>query len=312
MKAMIVTRFGDPEVLQATELPMPVPGLAQVRLRVLAAGVNPADWKYRRGLVRKAGEPPLTLGLDVSGMVDAVGEGVTRWHVGDEVFGCAVPPRGAYAEFVVVAADEIAARPRTLDHVHAAALPTAALTAWQAVVAADVRPGHRVLVHAAAGGVGHLAVQIATALGATVVVTARGAKHEWLRRLGAHELIDYTTQDFVDTAGIVDAVIDPMAEQYALRSLAVLRPGGVLVDVRGTGPDRAPVVARAAELGVRFVQLGYQRCGTDLERLAKLVDDGKLSVTVSRTLPFLEAAEAHRLIETGRVRGKIVLVPEPV
>jgi NADPH:quinone reductase-like Zn-dependent oxidoreductase len=200
MQAMIVTRFGDPEVLQAAEQPDPEPGPAQVRLRVLAAGVNPADWKYRRGLVRRAGEPPFTLGLDVSGIVDAVGEGV---------------------------------------------------------------------IHAAAGGVGHIAVQIAGALGATVVATARGAKHKWLRGLGAHELIDYTTQDFVDAAGTVDAVIDPIAEEYAVRSLAVLRPGGVLVD------------------------------------------GGKLGVTVSRTLPLLEAAEAHRLSETGRVSGKIVLVTEP-
>jgi NADPH:quinone reductase-like Zn-dependent oxidoreductase len=194
--------------------------------------------------------------------------------------------------------------------VHAAALPVAALTAWQSLVrTAEVRAGQRVLVHAAAGGVGHYAVQIAKARGAYVVGTARAGKHEFLRRLGADELIDYTTTDFTDAVADVDIVIDPLSDDYGLRSLQVLAPNGQLIDVRGTGPDRAAIIAAAAAQGVRYVRFGFQPAGADLAQIAELVTSGAVRVVVDTVLPLADAATAHRLSETGRTTGKIVLVP---
>ncbi|MFI0941292.1 NADP-dependent oxidoreductase [Streptomyces sp. NPDC021020] len=308
MRAVSQRRYGGPDVLEVVAIPRPVPGPGQALVRVHAAGVNPADWKIRSGAIRRLGEPPFTLGLDLSGTVEAVGAGVTRVRPGDEVYGVAFPPGGAYAEYAAVSADALAPRPASLDPVHAAALPVTALTAWQALVrTADVRPGHRVLVHAAAGGIGHLAVQIAKSRGAYVIGTARAAKHAFLRDLGADELVDYTTTDFATAVHDVDIVLDPISDTYGPRSLPTLTPGGHLVDVRGTGPDRTATRAQAAARGIRFTELGFTPSGPDLEQIAALADSGSLHVTVDQALPLEEAAKAHELSETGRVTGKIVL-----
>ncbi|MEU9832413.1 NADP-dependent oxidoreductase [Streptosporangium sp. NPDC048047] len=275
-----------------------------------AAGVNPADWRIRSGTVRRLGEPPLTLGLDLSGTVEATGAGVTRFRPGDAVFGNAFPPRGSHAEYTVVPQEWLAAVPPGLDHVHAAALPTAGLTAWQPLTrAAPVDAGRRVLVHAAAGGVGHLAVQIAKARGAHVIGTARAAKHAFLRDLGADELVDYTRTDFAEAVRDVDVVFDPIAGDYGPRSLDTLTPGGTLVDVRGSGPDRTAVRELARARGLRFVEFGFTPSGTDLADLAALVTGGALRVAVEEVLPLEQAARAHELSESGRATGKIVLMP---
>ncbi|ARH89786.1 NADP-dependent oxidoreductase [Streptomyces sp. MOE7] len=308
MRAVSQRRYGGPDVLEIVETDRPTPGPGQALVRVRAAGVNPADWKIRSGAVRKFGEPPITLGLDLCGVVEAVGEQATRFRPGDEVYGCAFPPHGSYAEYVVVPVAALAARPASIDDVHAAALPVAALTAWQALErVAAVRPGHRVLIHAAAGGIGHLAVQIATARGAYVIGTARESKHAFLRDLGADELIDYTTTDFAAAVRDVDVVLDPISGDYGPRSLDTLAPGGILIDVRGTGPDRAAVREQAEARGVRFVEFGFTPSGIDLESVTNLVERGSLRVAVDHVLPLEDVAKAHELSETNRMKGKIVL-----
>jgi NADPH:quinone reductase-like Zn-dependent oxidoreductase len=306
MRAVSQQTFGGPEVLEIVETDPPVAGPGEVLVRVHAVGVNPGDWKRRSGMVRRLGEPPFTLGLDMAGVVEAGDR--TRFRPGDAVFGAVLPPRGTYAEYVAVPQDWLAAVPAGLDHVHAAALPTAALTAWQPLVrVAGVRAGHRVLVHAAAGGLGHLAVQIAKARGAYVIGTARHEKHDLLRSLGADELIDYTATDFAEQAEDIDLVFDPISGDYGLRSLATLVPGGTLLDVRGTGPDRGAIREQAAARGVRYVEFGFTPSGADLAEIGGLVSRGDVRVVVERTLPLDEVAEAHRLSETGRVAGKIVM-----
>jgi NADPH:quinone reductase-like Zn-dependent oxidoreductase len=308
MRAVSQRAFGGSEVLEMIETDRPVPGPGEALVRVDAAGVNPADWKRRSGLVRRFGGPPFTLGLDLSGTVKAVGESVTRFRPGDEVYAAVLPPSGAYAEYVAVPEDWLAIAPPSLAPVHAAALPTAALTAWQPLVhIADVHSGQRVLIHAAAGGVGHLAVQIAKARGAYVIGTAREKKHRFLRELGADELIDYTTTDFTAAARNIDVVLDPISGDYGAGSLHTLTPGGVLLDIRGTGPDRSAVREQAAARGLRYVEFGFTPSGTDLEDIAGLVERGALRVVVDQTLPLQDAARAHELSETGRVKGKIVL-----
>lgn len=223
------------------------------------------------------------------------------------MFAAVLPPR-AYAEYVTVPQEALAPVPAGLDLVHAAALPTTALTAWQPLVrVADVRAGQRVLVHAAAGGIGHLAVQIAKDRGAHVVGTARSGKHDFLQELGADELIDYTATDFVAAAAAADVVLDPISGEYGLRSLDVLAPGGVLLDIRGTGPDRDPIRAKARELGRRYVEFGFTPSGADLREIGALVERGALRVAVEEVLPIEEVAKAHELSESGRVTGKIVL-----
>jgi NADPH:quinone reductase-like Zn-dependent oxidoreductase len=297
--------FGGPEVLDVVEAEKPVPGEGHVLVRVHAAGVNPADWKIRNGLV--TGELPLTVGLDLSGVVESVGTGVTGFRPGDEVYGVTFPPNGSYAEYVAVSEDFVALKPESVDHVHAAALPIAALTAWQPLTRLfPVGPGHRVLIHAAAGGVGHLAVQIAKARGAYVIGTARAAKHDFLRELGADELIDYTTSDFAKSRDL-DFVLDPISGEYGPRSLDTLKPDGSLVDIVGHGPDRTEVRRKADELGLRFTEFYVTASGADLAEIAKSVDAGSLRVSVADVLPLEEAAKAHELSESGRVRGKLVL-----
>jgi NADPH:quinone reductase-like Zn-dependent oxidoreductase len=195
MKIIRQATLGDPEVLQVAETDRPTPGPTEVLVRVHAAGVNPVDWKVRRG-GGFLGGPPFTVGWDISGVVAQVGSGVTRWHTGDEGFGMPSFPReaAAYAEYVIAPARHLARKPAGLSHLEAAGLPLAGLTAWQVLVdTADIWPEQRVLVHAAAGGVGHLAVQIAKARGAYVLGTARAPKHDLLRSLGVDEPIDYTT-----------------------------------------------------------------------------------------------------------------------
>lgn len=310
MREVRAVAFGGPEVLRLVEAARPEPGAGEVLVRVRAAGVNPADWRIRSGQVPKYGPPPLTLGLDLAGTVVAAGPGAARFAPGDEVFGVTLPPRGSYAEYAAVPEGQLAAAPRSVDAVGAAALPVAALTAWQSLVnVAQVRAGQRVLVHAAAGGVGHFAVQVAKARGAYVIGTARAAKHAFLRELGADEAVDYTAVDFTAAVREVDVVVDPISGDYGPRSLEVLAPGGVLLDVRGTGPDRSAVREQAALRGARLVEFGFTPSGADLASIAELVDQGRLRAVVDQVLPLEEAAKAHELSESGRLRGKVVLVP---
>lgn len=201
MKAVVVTSLGPPEVLEVRDVDKPSPLPTEVLVQVRAAGLNPVDWKTRagRGVSKVLGEPPFIVGWDVSGVVEELGGGVTRFEVGDEVFGMLWFPRAgsAYAEYVTAPSRQFACKPDNLSHEEAGALPLAALTAWQALVdTANVEQGSRVLVHAAAGGVGHLAVQIAKARGAWVAGTASSGKHDFLKSIGIDQAIDYKAEDF--------------------------------------------------------------------------------------------------------------------
>ncbi|SFI97304.1 NADPH:quinone reductase [Amycolatopsis sacchari] len=309
MRAISQEAFGGPEVLEEVERPRPVPGGNEILVRVHAAGVNPTDWKHRGGLPWLS-EPVPVLGWDVSGVVAEVGAGVTLFKPGDEVFGMLPYPHGAgaYAEYAKAPARSFARKPANLDHVQAAALPLAGLTAYQALVdAAEVRPGQRVLVHAAAGGVGHLAVQIAKARGAHVIGTASAGKHDLLRDLGADELIDYRTTDFTTAVDGVDVVLDSLAGEVRTRSLEILRRGGVLVSFVGDGGESADR-QKAAELGVRMEGLLVEADNAGMRAIAELAEQGRLRPHLDATFPLAEAAKAHAHGETGRTTGKIVLV----
>ncbi|MEU9798043.1 NADP-dependent oxidoreductase [Streptomyces sp. NPDC051000] len=304
MRAVVVSQWGGPEVLVEREIERPEPGMGEVLVRVRAAGVNPVDWKTRESGALIPWGPVPAVGWDVSGTVEAVGPGVTLYRVGDEVYGMPRFPQqaGAYAEYVTAPARHLARKPASLDHVQAAALPLAALTAWQALVdTAGVSAGQRVLVHAAAGGVGHLAVQIAKARGAYVIGTASAAKHELLRELGADEVIDYRTADFEDVVSDIDVVIDAMGGDHGRRSLKVLKPGGHLVTL--PGPDGVPADAE----GVHATWLLVEPDLKGLEGIAALVEQGLLKPLVDTVLPLEQAAEAHEIGERGRTTGKIVL-----
>lgn len=311
MKAVRMHRYGGPEVLVYEDVPRPGPGPGEVLVRVRAAGVNPVDWQTLKGegAASLLGRPlPVIVGWDVAGTVEAVGPDTDGIGRGDEVFGMVRFPKegGAYAEYVAAPAADLVLKPAALDHIRAAALPLAALTAWQALFdAADVRSGQTVLIHRAAGGVGHLAVQLAAWAGATVVGTASARNADYLRRLGAHQVVDYTTTRFEDACRDIDVVLDAVGGDTRDRSWGVLREGGILVSLRGE--PSPPADTRA----VRGLGVTVHRDGGQLARIAELVEGGCVTPTVETVLPLADARRAHELSETGRTRGKIVLRVDP-
>lgn len=307
MRAIRQEVLGGAEVLELVEVPRPALGPTEVLVRTAAAGVNPVDWKTRaRGGF--LGQPPFTVGWDVAGVVEEAGAGVTRFAPGDRVFGMPRFPReaAAYAEFVTSPSRQLAAIPDGLGDVEAGALPLAGLTAWQALVeTAGVGAGQRVLILGAAGGVGHLAVQVAKARGAYVIGTARAAKHGFLAGLGADEAIDYTAEDVAGRAGEVDVVLDLVGGEESSEALPCLRDGGLFVLV----PSISAVAALRERAGdrVRVTGILVEPDRSGLEALAGLVGAGRLRPSVERTFPLEQAARAHELGETGRTQGKIVL-----
>ncbi|WP_328445212.1 NADP-dependent oxidoreductase [Streptomyces sp. NBC_00386] len=308
MRAISQTVLGGPEVLEEVTLERPSPRPNEILVRVRAAGVNPTDWKHREngGFL---GEPPFVLGWDVSGVVEATGIGVALFQPGDEVFGMLPYPfgHGSHAEYVTGPARAFTRKPSVIDHTQAAALPLVSLTAWQALTErAGVRPGQRVLIHAAAGGVGHVAVQIAKSLGAYVIGTASAGKHDFLRSIGVDESVDYTSVDFSEAVRDVDVVLDTIGGDTGLRSLRVLRPGGVVVSILPVGSDA--FYEEAERLGVRAVRMLVDADQTGMRAVADLVEKGALRATVAETFPLADAAKAHALGDTGRTTGKLVLV----
>jgi NADPH:quinone reductase-like Zn-dependent oxidoreductase len=287
--------LGGPEVLTEAELDRPEPGVSQVLIRVHAAGVNPPDWKHRAHRIF-LGPPPFVLGWDVSGVVETAGFGVTLFRPGDEVFGMLPYPYGvgSHAEYVTGPARAFTLKPAAIDHVQAGVLPLVGLTAWQALSdTAHVAPGQRVLVHAAAGGVGHVAVQIAKALGAYVIGTASAGNHELLRGLGADELIDYRTADFAEVVPDVDVVLDPIGGDYQARSL---RRGGVLITLQPLQPGVADQSARIGA-GARLMLAEADRAG--MIAIADLTSQGKLRPVIAGAFPLAEAARAHQIGDGG-------------
>jgi NADPH:quinone reductase-like Zn-dependent oxidoreductase len=308
MRAISQDVLGGPEVLKEVQIERPVPRTNEVLIRVRAAGVNPTDWKHR-ATGAFLGEPPFVLGWDVSGTVEAVGIGVARFQPGDEVFGMLSYPfgHGSHAEYVAAPARWFAHKPASLDHTQAGALPLVSLTAWQALVEyADVRPGQRVLIHAAAGGVGHVAVQIAKARGAYVIGTASASKHEFLREIGVDEAVDYRETDFAEAVKDVDVVLDTIGGDTSTRSLRVLRPGGIVVSILPVGSD--DFHEEAERLGVRSLRMLVDASYSGLTAITELVEAGKLRPAIAGTFPLADAAEAHRLGGTGRTTGKLVLL----
>ncbi|MEU2678304.1 NADP-dependent oxidoreductase [Streptomyces sp. NPDC007107] len=314
MRAMQQSAWGEAEPLRLVEVKTPEPTYGEVLVKVSAAGVNPVDVYTRRGQAynRVLGLPFIN-GWDVAGTVVRTGYGVTRLRPGDPVFGMPWFPReaGGYAEYVAAPARHFARMPAGLSFSEAAALPLAGLTAWQMLTeVAAAAPGQRVLVAGAAGGVGHLAVQIAKARGAHVIGTASAAKHDFVRALGADEVIDYTTTDVSTAVRDVDAVIQMFGGKAGLKALDCLRPGSVLVS--GQAAWTPGLYERAAELGVRAVAFLVDPDGAGLDALAGLVAQAQLRVHLDAVFPLEEAAEAHDHVAGGRTTGKVVLtVGEP-
>jgi NADPH:quinone reductase-like Zn-dependent oxidoreductase len=311
MKAIRQIELGAPDVLQLVDLPTPEPRPTEVLVRVVSAGVNPVDWKTRAkgGFL---GEPPFTVGWDVAGVVEQVGYGVTRFSAGDRVFGMPWFPReaGAYAEYVTAPSRHFARLPDGFELRDAGAIALGALTAWQALVeTAGVGSGTRVLIHAAGGGVGHLAVQIAKARGAYVIGTARAKHHDFLRELGVDETLDYTTVDVGETADEIDVVLDLVGGDTGRASLPAVRDGGLVINI----PSGADIEALRAAAGerVRVAALLVEPDSAAIDAIAALLAAGKLRVKIARAFALSDAARAHELGERGEIGGgKIVLLPD--
>jgi NADPH:quinone reductase-like Zn-dependent oxidoreductase len=306
MQALRMHEYGTSEVLRVESVPVPAPSAGEVRIRVHAAGVNPIDWKIRSGRLQKNYPVPLPYipGRDVSGTIDAVGKGVKRWKVGEEV--TARLDGGGFAEYVVVAEGEIARKPKRLTHEQAAGIPVASLTAWRTLIeAANVQKHQRVLIHGGAGGVGSIAVQLAHWRGAHVIATASERNHEFLKSIGADEVIDYRTTRFEDAAQNVDVVLDTVGGDTLARSPAVLRQGGMLLTIVGS-----PSAQACSERKIRcpdWDEQSPQYAGEQLAKLGQLFDAGNLKMTIEAVFPLADASKALDLSETRHARGKIIV-----
>ncbi|MDE0546095.1 NADP-dependent oxidoreductase [Microbacterium sp. C7(2022)] len=313
MRAVLLDATGGPEALRLGTVPVPTPVISELLVRVHAAGVNPIDAKTRAGagVSGAIADFPSTLGFDFSGTVVKAPYEAHPFPPGTPVFGMVPFPRsgGSYAEYAVVPTMSVARKPQTLSHVEAAGVPLAALTAWGLVVeTAHAHEGQRILIHAGSGGVGHFAVQFAAYFGAHVTVTGSGRNAAWLRELGASVVIDYTTTRFEEVVSDVDVVIDLVGnvqDRTGSRSLGVVRPGGLYVLVpTGSWPEYAQ---EADAAGVRSTSFKVTPDGGALATIARLLDSGAVQVYVDRVFDLGEAADAHRAIEEGHTRGKIVL-----
>jgi NADPH:quinone reductase-like Zn-dependent oxidoreductase len=307
MKAVSQDQLGGPELLRLVRLPIPEPGVSEILIRVHAAGVNPID-----GAIRETGafvgNPPFVLGWDVCGSVEAVGPGVTLYNPGDVVFGLLPFPQGhgAYAEYVVGPTRAFVPKPERLSHVEAAAIPMVGLTAWQALVdTAHVGNGSRVLITGAAGGIGHLAVQIAKARGAHVTALASSADLEFVRSLGADEAIDYSTGDFTTAVREQDVVLDVVGGDYPARVLDVLKAGGILVSTQP--PTLAPIAGTAADRGIRLAGIIVEADQVGLSGLAELVTAGRLIPTIAATFPLEKAQAASATADLAATDGRFPL-----
>lgn len=302
MKAIIIHQYGDPEVLQLEQVAAPLPAAGEVLVKVHAVSINPVDYKRRQNW---SSQPlPVILGWDISGTVEQVGPGVTEFSSGDEVFGMVrFPAEGrAYAEYVSAPTTDIALKPKRMSHEEAAAMTLAPLTAHQAFETMKLSSGQTVLIHAAAGGVGHYAVQLAKARGARVIATASSKNRDFVLGLGADEVVDYRERPFEEVVHDVDAVLDTVGGDTLPRSFGTIKQGGWLVSIAGK-----PDAEMAQQHGVHAQQILVYPSRADLEVLTALVETGQLKSHVSQIFPLEQMAEAHRAQETGRTVGKIVL-----
>lgn len=308
MKAMLIYGYGDPDVFVAEEVQRPMPGIGEVLIRVRAVGINPIDIALRAGYVAEMmGNPPmpLILGWDVSGEVVEAGEGVTEFAPGDEVYGLNHFPRlgNGYAEYVTASVTEMVPKPRNLSHVEAAALPLVSLTAWKALFEhANLQAGETILIHAAAGGVGHIATQLAHWKGAHVIGTASARNIAFVRALGAETVIDYTSVRFEEQVRDLDVALDTMSGEIQERTFPVLKKGGRLVTLLvGLNLEMAKVY------GVEASSFLISPNQANLREITRLVEAGLLKVHVDAVFPLAEVAHAHELVAGHHVRGKVVL-----
>jgi NADPH:quinone reductase-like Zn-dependent oxidoreductase len=283
--------------LEIQTLPKPQPHTGEVRIKVRAASVNPADWKQ---IARAAPATRLVPGRDLAGVIDAVGDAASPWKVGQAVI--ALANGGSYAEYAISSATAVAAKPKRLSFEEAAGIPVVGETAWRALVSiADVQRGQRVLIQGGAGGVGSSAVQIAKARGAYVIATASPSHNELLLSLGADQVVDYHTVGFEQQLRGIDVVLNTVDADTGARSIATLKPGGILVSVAGAAPDAQCEAAR-----IRCAVTGHAT-GEMLPSLSELADEGKFRIHIDRRFPLAEASQALELSRQGHTGGKIVL-----
>jgi len=304
MKAIRIHSYGGPEVLKFEDVPRPVLKDDDVLIKVLATGVNPVDWKIRQGYMEGMFTLPLILGWDVAGVIEEKGQEVTGLEVGDSVYTRPdILRNGAYAEYIAVKASEAALKPESLDYIKAAAVPLAALTAWQSIFdLAQLQAGQKILIHAAAGGVGHYAVQFARWAGAHVVGTASAQNHAFLKSIGAHETIDYNITPFEKVVHDADVVFDTMGGDVWQRSWKVLKKGGIMVSTL-----RGPEAGGMDALNKLCAHVFVQPDAAQLDEIAALIDNGHVRPEISRVFPLHEAANAHIESQRGHTRGKLVL-----
>jgi NADPH:quinone reductase-like Zn-dependent oxidoreductase len=305
MEAMQIQTFGGPEVLHLQKIPVPKPRKGEILLKIRAASVNPVDYKIRLGKypVVTADKLPYVLGRDAAGDVEACGIGVTTFAKGDSLYAFVGIERGCYAEYVIVKESEASRKPSTLDYAAAAAVPLAGITAWQGLFRhGGLKSGQRVLIHAGSGGVGHFAIQFAKAKGVYVITTVSGENVDFVRRLGADEVIDYKKQRFENKVRDVDMVFDLIGGETEDRSWGVLKKGGILVSTL-----TLPSQKKAKAHGVRGMRYTAEASGSELGEIAGLIDAGKVKPTISKTFPLKDAVSALQLVEQGHTRGKIVL-----
>ncbi len=308
MKAVRIHSYGEVEELVYEDALRPEPAPQEVLVQVHAAGVNPLDCKVRTGRMKAIFnyQMPLILGMDVSGVVAAIGSEVNNVSIGDKVYGIAEVSRsGAYAEYALLQQQKLALKPENLDYVQAASVPVGAMTAWQALFDhGQLSSGQTLLIHAASGSVGIFAVQLAKWKGAKVIATASKRNLQFVKDFGADEVIDYQTTKFEDVVKNVDIVVDAVGGDTRERSWGVLKPGGILVSLISSSP---PSQETAAQMGVRAVGMMMQPQAQHLTEIAALLDSGKIKTAVGKVFPLAEARQAHELSESGSVRGKIVL-----
>jgi NADPH:quinone reductase-like Zn-dependent oxidoreductase len=306
MKAIVVHEYGGPEVLKYEDAPQPEPKGDEVLVRVIAAGVNPVDRVARseKGAEFFHIKLPAIPGYDFAGVVEKTGAKVTQFKTGDPIYAyVALNKGGGYAEYAVATEREAALKPQSLTYVEAAAVPLVAETAWQALIdTAKLNAGQTVLIHGGSGGVGSFAIQIAKARGAKVIATASTANQDLLKQLGVDVAIDYTTQKFEDVAKNVDVVLDSVGKDTLVRSYGVLKKGGFIVSIAGD-PDPAELEKH----GIHGASISVEPNSSELAEIAKLINQKKIKVIVSQTLPLSEALKAHEQVATGHTRGKIVL-----
>jgi NADPH:quinone reductase-like Zn-dependent oxidoreductase len=330
MKAILAEQYGPPEVLELADVPVPKVGPNGVLVQVHATSVNPIDWKLRKGLLSALWKLrfPVIWGCDCSGVVAEVGSAVTLFKPGDEVYGfkhgkVAQTYRGAYCEYAVLPENTLAKKPAKLTHEQAAAVPLAAVTAWQALLKqGKMKSGSRVLIHAGAGGVGVFAIQIAKAFGALVAATASTRNQDFLHELGADLPIDYTREKFESKVSGYDIALDGVGKKVWGRSFKVLRAGGRLVTLTVPIPSEpsgrlrffgsaitgvGAGTLRGLMAGKRLLVTSVKPRGGDLEKITALIEAGKIRPVVGQVFPLEQTAEAHRVSETGHARGKIVI-----